>query len=809
MAGKLCVMAHITVPDESTVTTFAVTASQSVFSIPWTCFDKTDIGIFVNGVALLQTDFTFVGNPGTEGGFDGATITLNVAVSSSTVIIYRAIVVQRTEDFGAGPVSSRDRNTALDRLTAMIQDQDRRNDESLRVPVGETVPAIPSASERANKVLGFDVFGNPIATTGGGGGGGGGSDAVPLIASVAALRATTWPDGRPAAVMLLSNHTTGDGGGFFRWDSASVLNDNNGGTRVKEDATLTGRWIRQINDGWVHASWFGLLLSADETTHTANRTAMQRALNSGFNVRLPAGSFWCGYVTQSTPGQIVEGDRGRTVWRHPVAATANLIEMTSAAIGVIWRNFRIDGNSANVVYNYNASEFVWFGTDVTIDNIEMKDCQSMGARAIGPAHRYKVTRCRFENCGDWGFFANDAGLGGAIDGIIDGNTVLNFGLQGLDSVALGARSDIGGTKIINNTVKQTVEVAGPNSTLAIECWTNSNNAVIANNFIDMAVAGDFGLSATGYGMAVTGNIVIGTTAYGIEIVDGACTVVSNVVRSPKAAGIAINLNPGHPTPGDICTVTGNTIENIVTTAPEFAGLVLAGFPGTTPIAVTISGNTFHGVGRHMMLSDELNGYTISGNTFYNTGGTSDAISLGGDNGVVTGNNFFRVSAVGTGNQAQALGIGANCTGITVTGNRFAGNSRMTNGIVVQAGATDVYFSGNHFSGIISNCIFSVSTSPTIVVAGGHGNFGVGMNAANRVVGFTNTSDNQSLTQNIPLGISSYTVANLPIDVVEGQIAFATNGRKTGEGAGSGTGVLVIRDNSNWRVVSEALPVVTS
>jgi|GEM_PF-2904803 len=125
MAGKLCVMAHITVPDESTVTTFAVTTAQSVFSVPWTCFDKTDIQVLVNGVLLAQTGFTFVGNPGAEGGFDGATITLNTAVSNTTVTIYRDIIVQRTDDFGAGPVSSRDRNTALDRLTAMIQDTKR------------------------------------------------------------------------------------------------------------------------------------------------------------------------------------------------------------------------------------------------------------------------------------------------------------------------------------------------------------------------------------------------------------------------------------------------------------------------------------------------------------------------------------------------------------------------------------------------------------------------------------------------------------------------------------------------------------
>lgn len=637
-------------------------------------------------------------------------------------------------------------------------------------------------------------------------GGGGGSGDVPLIESVAALRTTAWPEGRPDVIQLEYNHAAGDGGGFFRWDSASVLNDNNGGTRVKEDATSIGRWIRQVNDGWVHASWFGLVTSADEATATANTTAMQRALNSGFNVRLPSGSFWCGLVTQSTAGQIVEGD-WRTNWRHPAAVSGNLITINDTAVGAIWRNFRIDGNSANVVYFYNASEMVWFGTDVTIDNVEFKNCQSMGARAIGPAHRYKVTRCRFENCGDWGFFANDAGLGGAIDGIIEGNTVLNFGLRGLDSVGLGARTDVGGTKITNNTIKQTVLIPGVPVRLAIECWTNSNNAVISNNFIDMSVAGDFGISATGYGMSVTGNIILGTLAYAIEIVDGASTVVSNIVRSPLGAGIAINLNPGHSNPGDIVTVTGNTVENIITTTPEFAGLVLAGFPGTTPIAVTISGNTFHGIGKHMMLSDELDGFTVSGNTFYNSGGSSPAISLGGDNGAITGNNFFRVPTTGT-NQTEAIAIGANCTGILVANNRFVGNNKMTNGVTI-VGAADCYLSNNHFSGIISNSIFSNSTSPSVVVAGGFGNVGVGMNAANKILSFITSVNNIDQVANVPPGIGSYTVANLPIDVADGQLAFASNGRKTGEGAGAGTGTLVIRDNASWRVVSEALPVVTS
>jgi hypothetical protein len=118
-------MAHITVPDESTKTTFIVTTSQSIFSIPWTLFDKTDIQITVGGVALTQGDFTFAPNSDFEGGFNGGQVTLNTPVSSTTVIIWRKIIVMRTEDFGAGPVSARDRNTALDRLTAMIQDARR------------------------------------------------------------------------------------------------------------------------------------------------------------------------------------------------------------------------------------------------------------------------------------------------------------------------------------------------------------------------------------------------------------------------------------------------------------------------------------------------------------------------------------------------------------------------------------------------------------------------------------------------------------------------------------------------------------
>lgn len=59
-----------------------------------------------------------------------------------------------------------------------------------------------------------------------------------------------------------------------------------------------------------------------------------------------------------------------------------------------------------------------------------------------------------------------------------------------------------------------------------------------------------------------------------------------------------------------------------------------------------------------------------------------------------------------------------------------------------------------------------------------------------------------------LGVAppQYTVATLPAPSTEGYIAYATNGRKVGEGAGAGTGVVVYFSNGSWRVFSTDLAV---
>lgn len=66
------------------------------------------------------------------------------------------------------------------------------------------------------------------------------------------------------------------------------------------------------------------------------------------------------------------------------------------------------------------------------------------------------------------------------------------------------------------------------------------------------------------------------------------------------------------------------------------------------------------------------------------------------------------------------------------------------------------------------------------------------------------------------GIPAYLFADLPTEgLADGTsyitLAWVTNGRKSGEGAGNGTGVLAIYQSStaNWRRVGEDYAVVTT
>jgi len=116
-----------------------------------------------------------------------------------------------------------------------------------------------------------------------------------VVDDLSALRAQTWVGGRPDVVDIISNWVTGDGGGTFRWDATSTATDD-GGITIKEAATLTGRWIRQLEDNRLNVRWWGARPDNNTANRVTNNTAITAALAftastvGTYRVCFPAGS---------------------------------------------------------------------------------------------------------------------------------------------------------------------------------------------------------------------------------------------------------------------------------------------------------------------------------------------------------------------------------------------------------------------------------------------------------------------------------------------------------------------------------------
>jgi len=69
-----------------------------------------------------------------------------------------------------------------------------------------------------------------------------------------------------------------------------------------------------------------------------------------------------------------------------------------------------------------------------------------------------------------------------------------------------------------------------------------------------------------------------------------------------------------------------------------------------------------------------------------------------------------------------------------------------------------------------------------------------------------TRANNSLQKDGTEPVKNFTVATLPTTGFAGAILYASDGRKNGEGAGAGTGVLAFYDGTNWIAVDSGQTV---
>jgi hypothetical protein len=157
----------ISLSDNDPRVRYTATSGQTVFAVPFEFFDNDDFDVFEEDTSgsvsqkTLTTDYTVTGGSGSTGSITfGTGITLNHIIT-----IVRNIDIERVTDFTGGTAINRAAlNEQLDKLTAITSDVKDVTTRSIRLADwdSDATLTLPSVSQRADKLFGFDSSGNLV-----------------------------------------------------------------------------------------------------------------------------------------------------------------------------------------------------------------------------------------------------------------------------------------------------------------------------------------------------------------------------------------------------------------------------------------------------------------------------------------------------------------------------------------------------------------------------------------------------------------------------------------------------------------------
>lgn len=155
---------HIKMPAVEPLVRYVTNGTQTAFTYPFPIFASEDLKVYLNG-AQQVSGFNITDAGETAGG----TVVFDVAPASGLVLtLGRTLPLERITDFiEGGDFSAAAINNELDYLTGSVQQVARQLSPMLRYADSETpgVTILPDRANRANKALGFDGNGNPIAVS--------------------------------------------------------------------------------------------------------------------------------------------------------------------------------------------------------------------------------------------------------------------------------------------------------------------------------------------------------------------------------------------------------------------------------------------------------------------------------------------------------------------------------------------------------------------------------------------------------------------------------------------------------------------
>lgn len=153
---------HIKMPDVAPLVRLLANGTQTIFEYPFPVFSSEDLKILFNGAEQIS-GFSVEG----AGNSAGGRVTFDEAPANGIVVtLERRLAFERLTDYvEGGDFSAASINTELDYLVAGLQQVARDQSPMLRYDDGEmpSTTSLPARAIRANKALGFDGDGNPVA----------------------------------------------------------------------------------------------------------------------------------------------------------------------------------------------------------------------------------------------------------------------------------------------------------------------------------------------------------------------------------------------------------------------------------------------------------------------------------------------------------------------------------------------------------------------------------------------------------------------------------------------------------------------
>lgn len=155
---------HIKMPDIIPIVRYVANGLQANYEYPFPIFASEDLKVYIDA-APQYAGFDIADAGNTSGG----SVTFDMPPRDGAIItLERKLPLERMTDFlEGGDFSAQSINNELDYLTASLQQVRRGQSAMLRYHDHETpgVALLPDRALRANKALGFDGDGNPVAVS--------------------------------------------------------------------------------------------------------------------------------------------------------------------------------------------------------------------------------------------------------------------------------------------------------------------------------------------------------------------------------------------------------------------------------------------------------------------------------------------------------------------------------------------------------------------------------------------------------------------------------------------------------------------